>query len=114
QPKRGPEKAAVVLEEEQRQALSQEKGIQAHLEQRTVLTKTLAQMTKLSRVKLMTFCRSAHSGRVEWQMYACLVCTAVNHMDHLTSHVQEVADATQELCVLIFSSYKEKLTCICK
>lgn len=46
-----------MLEGEQRQALSQEEGIQAHLEQRTELTKTLAQMTKLSGFKLLTSCR---------------------------------------------------------
>ena len=41
-----------VLEGEQRQALRQAEGIQAHLEQkRTELQKTLAQMNKLSRSK---------------------------------------------------------------
>lgn len=44
--------AAEVLEGEQRQALRQAEGIQAHLEQRrTELMKTLAQVTKLSRSK---------------------------------------------------------------
>ena len=41
-----------VLEEEQRRALRQADGIQAHLEQRrTELMKTLAQMNKMSRIK---------------------------------------------------------------
>lgn len=44
--------AAEVLEGEQRQALRQAEGIQAHLEQRRgELMKTLAQMNKLSRSK---------------------------------------------------------------
>ena len=44
--------AAEVLEGEQRQALRQAEGIQAHLEQRrTELMKTLAQMNKLSKNK---------------------------------------------------------------
>ena len=41
-----------VLEEEQRRALRQAEGIQAHLVQRrTELMKTLAQMNKMSRIK---------------------------------------------------------------
>lgn len=44
--------AVEVLEAEQRQALKQAEGIQAHLEQRrTELTKTLARLNKLSKSK---------------------------------------------------------------
>lgn len=44
--------AVDMLEGEQRQALRQADGIQAHLQQRrTELMKTLAQMNKLSRIK---------------------------------------------------------------
>lgn len=44
--------AAEMLEAEQRQALRQAEGIQAHLEQRrTELMKTLTQINKLSRSK---------------------------------------------------------------
>ncbi len=44
--------AVAVLEGQQRQALKQAEGIQAHLEQRrTELMKTSAQMNKLSRNK---------------------------------------------------------------
>lgn len=38
----------------------------------------------------------------------------INRMDHLTSYVQVVTDATQELCDLILSCYREKLSTICK
>lgn len=39
---------------------------------------------------------------------ACLPTVHINRMDHLTTYVQVVTDATQELCDLILSTYREK------
>lgn len=44
----------------------------------------------------------------------CLPSVYINRMDHLTSYVQVVTDATQELCDLILSCYREKLSEICR
>lgn len=44
----------------------------------------------------------------------CLPTVYINRMDHLTLYVQVVTDATQELCDLILSSYREKLNLIWK
>ncbi|XP_030262442.1 tripartite motif-containing protein 16-like [Sparus aurata] len=105
--------AAEVLQGEQRQALRQAEGIQAHLEQRqTELMKNLAQMNKLSRNKsdvdfLQEYC--------EWKKGVADVCVPtvyLTRMDHLNSYVQVVTDATDELCDLILSSYREKLNLI--
>ncbi|XP_069558977.1 tripartite motif-containing protein 16-like isoform X1 [Brachyistius frenatus] len=103
------------LEEEQKQALRQAEGIQTHLEQRRAeLMKTLAQMNKLSRSKFDVDFLQEYS---EWKKGVADVCVpsvCINRMEHLTSYVQVVTDATQDLCDLIFSSYREKLTMICK
>lgn len=107
--------AVAVLEGQQRQALKQAEGIQAHLEQRrTELMKTSAQMNKLSRNKSDVDFLQEFS---EWKKRSadfCLPTAYINRMDHLTSFVQVVTDATQELCDLITSSYQEKLSVICK
>ncbi|KAI3359772.1 hypothetical protein L3Q82_014150 [Scortum barcoo] len=105
--------AAKVLEGELRQALRQAEGIQAHLEQRkTELMKTLAQVNRLSRCKSdVDFLQEFP----EWKKGAadvCLPAVYINHMDHLTSYVQVVTDATQELCDLILSTYREKLNMV--
>ncbi|XP_049925653.1 tripartite motif-containing protein 16-like [Epinephelus moara] len=107
--------ALKVLEGEQRQALKQAEGIQAHLEQRrTELMKTSAQVNKLSRSKSDIDFLQEYS---EWKTGVADVCPPspyINGMDHLTSYVQVVTDATQELCDLILSSYKEKMNLICE
>ncbi|KAM9346648.1 tripartite motif-containing protein 16-like protein [Symphorus nematophorus] len=107
--------AAEVLEGEQKQALRQAEGIQAHLEQRrTELMKTLAQMNKLSKSKSDVDFLQEHS---EWKRGVADVCLPnayINRMNHLTSYVQVVTDATQELCDLILRSYREKLNLIWK
>ncbi|KAM6913601.1 E3 ubiquitin-protein ligase TRIM16-like [Lycodopsis pacificus] len=104
-----------VLEGEQRTALRQAEGIQAHLEQRkSELMKTVAQMNKLSRSKSDVDFLQEYS---EWKKGVADVWRPspyINRMDHLTPYVQVVTDSTQELCDLILSSYNEKLKCICK
>lgn len=53
----------------------------------------------------------------EWKKGATdvgLPTAYINPMDHLTSYVQVVTDATQELCDLILSSYREKLNLVWK
>uniref|UniRef100_A0AAQ5Y5A4 B30.2/SPRY domain-containing protein n=1 Tax=Amphiprion ocellaris TaxID=80972 RepID=A0AAQ5Y5A4_AMPOC len=88
-----------VLEGEQKKALKQAEGIKAHLEQRRAqLMKTLAQMNKLSKKK---------------EVNSCVPSVHINRIDHLTSYVHAVTDASQELRDLILSTYKEKLSSIC-
>ncbi|XP_070704744.1 E3 ubiquitin-protein ligase TRIM16-like [Pempheris klunzingeri] len=107
--------AAEVLEEEQKQALTQAEGIQAHLEQRrTELMKTLAQMNKLFRSKSDVNFLQEYSEWKEGVVDVCLPTVCINRMDHLTSYLRAVTDATQELCDLIRSSYTEKLNFIWK
>ncbi|XP_034448175.1 tripartite motif-containing protein 16-like isoform X2 [Hippoglossus hippoglossus] len=104
-----------VLEEEQRRALRQADGIQAHLEQRrTELMKTLAQMNKMSRIKSDVDFLQEYS---EWRKGASdvgLPSVHINRMDHLTSYVQVLMDPTQELCDVILSSYRDQLSMFCK
>lgn len=107
--------AAEVLEGEQRQALRQAEGIQAHLEQRrTELMKTLAQMNKLSKNKSDVDFLQEYTEWKKGVADVCLPTAYMNRMDHLTSYVQVVTDATQELCDLIVCSYREKLNLIWK
>ncbi|CAJ1075119.1 tripartite motif-containing protein 16-like [Xyrichtys novacula] len=107
--------ALEVLEGEKRRALKQAEGIQAHLEQRsTELKKTLAQMNKLSKCKSDVDFLQEYS---EWKKRfadVCLPAANINRMGYLTSYVQVVTDATQEMCDLILSSYREKLNLVWK
>ncbi|XP_074553234.1 tripartite motif-containing protein 16-like isoform X2 [Halichoeres trimaculatus] len=107
--------AVEVLEGEKRRALKQAEGIQAHLEQkRTELMKNLAQMNKLSKYKSDVDFLQEYS---EWKKRStdmCLPTASVTHRDHLISYIQVVTDATQELCDLILSSYREKLNLVWK
>ncbi|CAB1451308.1 unnamed protein product [Pleuronectes platessa] len=104
-----------VLEEEQRRALRQADGIQAHLEQkRTELMKTLAQMNKMSRIKSDVDFLQEYS---EWRKAASdvgLPSVPINRMDHLTSYVQALTGPTQELCDVILSSYRDQLSMFLK
>ncbi|XP_010736894.3 tripartite motif-containing protein 16 [Larimichthys crocea] len=107
--------AVEVLEAEQRQALRQAEGIQAHLEQRRAeLMKTLARMNKLSRSKCDVDFLQEYSEWKKGVSDVCMPTAYINRMDHLTSYAQVVTDATKELCDLILSSYREKLNLICK
>ncbi|XP_061568182.1 E3 ubiquitin-protein ligase TRIM16-like isoform X2 [Cololabis saira] len=103
------------LEGEQKQALRQAEGIQAHLEQRRAeFMKILAQMNTLSKSKSdVDFLQ----GFSVWEKILADVFVPtvhINRMDYLNSYVQAVTDLTQELCALIFSSYREKISIICK
>ncbi|KAM9843017.1 tripartite motif-containing protein 16-like [Aulostomus maculatus] len=101
-----------VLDGDQRRALRQANGIQAHLEQRRrELAKALAQMNKLSRSKSdVDFLQEYSEWRDGVANVCCLPSVHMNRMDHLKSYVQVVADATRELCDLILSSYRDKLS----
>ncbi|XP_070838105.1 tripartite motif-containing protein 16-like isoform X2 [Chaetodon trifascialis] len=102
--------AVEVLEGEQRQALRQAEGIQAHLEQRrTELMKTLAQINKLSKSKSDADFLQEYSEWKKGNADVCLPTANINRMNHLTLYVQVVTDATQELCDLILRAYTEKL-----
>ncbi|XP_019949742.1 tripartite motif-containing protein 16-like isoform X2 [Paralichthys olivaceus] len=100
-----------VLEEEQRRALRQADGIQAHLEQRrTELLKNLAQINKMSKIKSDVDFLQEYS---EWRKGASdvgLPSVHINRMDHLSSYVQVLTDPTQELCDVILSSYRDQLS----
>ena len=53
----------------------------------------------------------------EWKKGVADVCVPavyLTRMDHLNSYVQVVTDTTDELCDLILSSYREKLSLILK
>uniref|UniRef100_A0A3Q3WI07 B30.2/SPRY domain-containing protein n=1 Tax=Mola mola TaxID=94237 RepID=A0A3Q3WI07_MOLML len=88
---------AEVLEGEKRQALRQVEGIQAHLEQRR--TESLVSFNKfLSRYLIHVF-----QDYSEWKRGISdlsLPTVHINRMDHLTSYVQEVTDAVEELIFL--------------
>ncbi|XP_029365308.1 E3 ubiquitin-protein ligase TRIM16-like [Echeneis naucrates] len=104
-------RALKVLEGEQRQALRQAESIHAHVHQRrTELMKTVAQMDKISRNKSDVDFLLEYT---EWKKGTAdvhLPSVYINRMNHLTSFVQVVTDATQELCELILSSYRDKLS----
>ncbi|TKS92008.1 Tripartite motif-containing protein 16 [Collichthys lucidus] len=100
--------AVEVLEAEQRQALRQAEGIQAHLEQR----KSKADENFGSNEQ--TVQEQEYSEWKKGVSDVCMPTAYINRMDHLTSYAQVVTDATKELCDLILSSYREKLNLICK
>lgn len=107
--------AMAVLEGEQRQAFRQAEGIQAHLEQRKVeLMKILAQMKKLPKAKTDIDFLQEYSEWKKREADVSLPSVYVNQMEHLSSYAQIVTDATQELCDLILSSFREKMSLICK
>ncbi|KAM4534607.1 tripartite motif-containing protein 16-like isoform 1-T1 [Fundulus diaphanus] len=104
-----------LLEGEQKRALRQAEGIQAHLEQRRVeLMKTAAKINKLSKIKSdVDFLKDY----TEWNKGLTDVCVPAVHisrLDHLQQCVQAVTDVTQELCDLILDSYSEKMRMICR
>ncbi|XP_062304973.1 tripartite motif-containing protein 16-like protein [Osmerus eperlanus] len=106
---------AELLEAEQRQALSQAEGIQAHLEQRSAeLKKTSARLERLCRNKIDVDFLQQYS---EWKKGAVDVCLPEVHvslMDHLSSFSTVVTEVTQELCGQLLSTYTLRLQGACK
>lgn len=103
------------LEAEQKQAFKQAAGIQAHLEQRRAeLMKTVSQMNKLSRIKSDVDFLQEHSDWKKTVTDVSVPTVHISRMDHLTSYVQVVTDATQELSNLIVASYRQNVSTICK
>ncbi|KAM4531341.1 tripartite motif-containing protein 16-like protein isoform 2-T2 [Odontesthes bonariensis] len=104
-----------LLDREHKKALRQVAGIQAHLEQRRAeLMKTLTQMNKLSKSRSDVDFLQDYT---EWKKEEAEICVPnvyINRTDNLNSYTQAVTDVTQELCDLIFSSYREKLSMICQ
>ncbi|XP_051927743.1 tripartite motif-containing protein 16 isoform X1 [Hippocampus zosterae] len=103
-----------ILEAEEKQALGQAEGIRAHLEQRCgELNKTRAQVDKLSRNKndvdfLQEYC--------EWKKEASdisLPGVYIGLMDGLKSISHVIAEATQELCATLATSYMDKVRETC-
>ncbi|XP_028268282.1 tripartite motif-containing protein 16-like protein isoform X2 [Parambassis ranga] len=104
-----------VLEGEQKQALTQAENIQVHLEQRrSELMKSLTQINKLSRSKTDVEFLQGYSEWKKEKTDVCIPPVHINSTDHLTSYIHVVTDSTQELCDLILSCYKEKLSMLCK
>lgn len=104
-----------LLEGEQRRALNQAEGIQAHLEQRRAkLMKTAVKMNKLSNTKSDVDFLKDYTEWVNGLTDLSVPAVHISPMDHLQSCVQAVTDVTQELCDLIMESYSEKVNMICK
>ncbi|XP_077413249.1 tripartite motif-containing protein 16-like isoform X1 [Vanacampus margaritifer] len=105
--------AAVRLEAEQRRALRQAEGVEAHLKQRKAeLSKTLARMDKVARSECDVSFLQEYSQWKEGAADVCLPNVSVTRVDHVYSYVQVVACVTQELCDLILASYHERLSAI--
>ncbi|XP_077359704.1 tripartite motif-containing protein 16 [Festucalex cinctus] len=103
-----------LLEAEEKQALGQADGIRAHLEQRCgELKKARAQLDKLARNKndvdfLQEYC--------EWKTQASdmsLPGVYIGLMDGLKSVSGVIAEATQELCTALATSYMDKVKETC-
>nr|XP_057905740.1 tripartite motif-containing protein 16-like isoform X2 [Doryrhamphus excisus] len=98
------------LEAEQRRALRQVDGVEAHLKQRREeLTKTSAQMNRMLQIKSDV---SFLQEYLKWKegVPDCLPKVSINNMEHIKSYVQVVASVTQELCDLLLTSYQDKLS----
>uniref|UniRef100_A0A8C7P868 B30.2/SPRY domain-containing protein n=1 Tax=Oncorhynchus mykiss TaxID=8022 RepID=A0A8C7P868_ONCMY len=108
-------RATEVLEGEQRQALSQAEGIQAHLEQKSQeLKKTLARVERLFRNKRDVDFLQEYS---EWKTGAVDVCLPglyVGLTDRLASFSCLLTESTQELCDQLKATYRDKLKDICR
>ncbi|KAM9772731.1 tripartite motif-containing protein 16 isoform X1 [Syngnathus typhle] len=103
-----------ILEVEEKQALGQAEGIRAHLEQRCgELNKTRAQMDKLSRHKndvdfLQEYC--------QWKEEASdisLPGVYIGLMDGLEALSRVIAEATQELCHTLATTFVDKVKETC-
>ncbi|XP_054615861.1 tripartite motif-containing protein 16-like isoform X2 [Dunckerocampus dactyliophorus] len=108
-------KAVEQLEAEQRRALRQVDGVEAHLKQRRAeLTKTLAQMTKMLQIKFDVSFLQEYLQWKEGVPDVCLPNVSVNNMEHVKSYAPVVASVTQELCDLLLTSYQDKLSITAK
>ncbi|XP_061561282.1 tripartite motif-containing protein 16 [Phycodurus eques] len=103
-----------VLEGEEKQALGQAEGIRAHLEQRCAeLKRTQARVDKISRHKNDVDFLQEYS---EWKKDASdisLPGVYIGLMDGLNSVGRVIADATQELCAALATSYMDKVRETC-
>ncbi|XP_061613157.1 tripartite motif-containing protein 16 isoform X2 [Phyllopteryx taeniolatus] len=103
-----------ILEGEEKQALGQAEGIRAHLEQRCAeLKRTQAQVDKISRHKNDVDFLQEYS---EWKKDASdisLPGVYIGLMDRLNSVGRVIADATQELCAALATSYMDKVRETC-
>ena len=62
-------------------------------------------------------CSVMYQDYTEWKNEEAEICVPnvhINRTDNLNLYTQAVTDVTQELCDLIFSSYREKLNMICQ
>uniref|UniRef100_A0A4W5JLI5 B30.2/SPRY domain-containing protein n=1 Tax=Hucho hucho TaxID=62062 RepID=A0A4W5JLI5_9TELE len=108
-------RATEVLEGEQRQALSQAEGIQAHLEQKSQeLKKTLARVERLFRNKRDVDFLQEYSEWKTGEVDVCLPGLYVGLTDRLASFSCLLTESTQELCDQLKATYRDKLKDICK
>ncbi|XP_056144141.1 tripartite motif-containing protein 16-like protein isoform X2 [Lampris incognitus] len=107
--------AAELLEAEQKQALRQAEGIQAHLEQRQAeMKKTLSRIDKLSRNKADVDFLQEYSRWTKGEVDLSLPAVYIRLSDQLASFSRVVTETTQELCSQVLSCYQEKLSELCK
>ncbi|XP_061829418.1 tripartite motif-containing protein 16-like isoform X2 [Nerophis lumbriciformis] len=106
-------KATEQLEAEQRRALRQARGVEAHLKQRRAeLAKTLAEMNKMARIQSDVSFLQEYSLWKEGAPDVCLPDVRFNNMERVNAYVQVVASVTQELRDLLLTSYQDKLSII--
>lgn len=106
--------AVEVLEGEQRGALRQAEGIQAHMEQRRAeLKKTLVQIERLSRNKTDVDFLQEYSEWKKGVVDVDFTGVYIDPMDHLESFSRVLTECTQELGGQILTIYIEKLQEIC-
>ncbi|KAL0993493.1 hypothetical protein UPYG_G00108750 [Umbra pygmaea] len=107
--------ATELLGDEQRQAVSQAEGIQAHLEQKSQeLKKTLARAEKLSRNKTDVDFLQEYS---EWKtgvVEVSLPGVYIGLPERLASFSQVLTESTQGLCDQLRAAYMDKLRDIVK
>ncbi|XP_010903918.2 tripartite motif-containing protein 16-like protein [Esox lucius] len=104
-----------VLEDEQRQAISQAEGIQAHLEQKSQeLKKTLASAERLSRNKTDVDFLQEYTEWKRGVVDVCLPGVYIGLTERMASFSRLITESTQGLCDQLKATYTDKLKDFCK
>ncbi|KAJ7989806.1 hypothetical protein DPEC_G00308320 [Dallia pectoralis] len=107
--------ATEVLEDEQRQAISQAEGIQAHLEQKSQdLKKTLDRAGRLSRNKTDVDYLQEYSEWKRGVVDVCLPGLYIGLTERMASFSRLLTESTRVLCDQLKATYTDKLKDICK
>ncbi|XP_061087589.1 tripartite motif-containing protein 16 isoform X2 [Conger conger] len=100
-----------VLEAEERQAVGQAEGIRAHLEQKCgELKKTQLQVERLAKAHHDVDFLQEYSEWRKDMVDVTLPGVYIGLKDRLTFFSQAVSETTSELCDLLLSTYREKLS----